>query len=70
MCYKQLFNRRFGYALNKKHTLQEIAEISNVPLLDLEWEYFSKNKDYLEMKIYNKTFVMDKVYFLALIYKH
>ena len=70
MCYKQFFNRRFGYALNKSHTLQEIAEISGVPLLNLEWEYFSKNKDYLEMKIYNKTFVMNKVYFLALIYKH
>ena len=70
MCHKQLFNRRYGYALNKAHTLEEIAQISGVPLLDLEWEYFSKNKDYLQMKIYNKTFVMDKVYLLALIYPH
>ena len=67
MCYKQFFNKKYNFRLNKAHTLEEIAEIANVPLLDLEWVYFSKKKDYNEMKIYNKIFVMDKVYLHALL---
>ena len=67
MCYKQFFNKKYNFRLNKAHTLEEIAEIAGIPLLDLQWIYFSKKKDYNEMKIYNKIFVMDKVYLHALL---
>ena len=67
MCYKQFFNKKYNFRLNKAHTLTEIAEIADVPLLDLEWIYFSKKKDYNEMKIYNKIFIMDKVYLHCLL---
>ena len=45
MCYKQLFNRKYHFRLNKAHSLEEISEIANVEILNPELTICNINED-------------------------
>jgi len=65
MCYKQMYNKKHNFRLNKTHTLEEISHTSGIEKVNLEYEFLLGQED-AKANGCSNVFAWNRVYLHAL----